>query len=152
MSADSKRKHKRFDIEAYYRNKTKTFWFGTLIIGTKSERFCLLQTAQESKQNVFIFKKLYQNETKMLQIAPGFFKYKKKLFSCLQKIWKRTRTKAFGPQFSGTDRKRFVSIQNFVSKTNIFDLFWNKSRKTKPFDLERTLVWHCYSLVEVVTL
>ncbi len=21
-------KHKRFDIEAYYRNKTKTFWFG----------------------------------------------------------------------------------------------------------------------------
>jgi hypothetical protein len=104
------------------------------------ERFSLLQAAQESKQNVFIFKKLYQNDTKMLQIAPGFFKYKKKLFSCLKKIWKRTRTKAFGPQFSGTDRKRFVSIQNFVSKTNIFNLFWNKSTKTKAFDLERTLV------------
>jgi hypothetical protein len=46
----------------------------------------------------------------------------------------------FEPKFSSIDRKRFVSIQNFVSKTNIFDLFWNKSRKTKAFDLERTLV------------
>jgi hypothetical protein len=54
----SKRKHKRFDIEAYYRNKTKTFRFGPLIIGTISKRFCLLQTAQESKENVCIFKKL----------------------------------------------------------------------------------------------
>ena len=35
----SKRKHKRFDIEAYYRNKTNTFLFGPLIIGTKAERF-----------------------------------------------------------------------------------------------------------------
>jgi hypothetical protein len=39
-----------------------------------------------------------------------------------------------------TDRKRFVSIKNFVSKTNTFDLFWNESSKTKAFDLERTLV------------
>ena len=41
---------------------------------------------------------------------------------------------------SSTNRKLFVSKQNFVSNTNIFDLFWNKSSKTKAFDLERTLV------------
>ena len=65
---------------------------------------------------------------------PEFSKDKKKLYVVPKKIWKRTRTKAFGPEFSGTDRKRFVSIQNFVSKTNIFDLFWNKSSKMKAFD------------------
>jgi hypothetical protein len=68
------------------------------------------------------------------------FQIQKKHLIVSKKIWKRTRTKAFGPKFSGTDRKRFVLIQNFVSKTNIFDLFWNKSSKTKAFDLERTLV------------
>jgi hypothetical protein len=36
--------------------------------------------------------------------------------------------------------KRFVLILNFVSKTNIFNLFWNKSTKMKAFALERTLV------------
>ena len=30
-----------------------------------------------------------------------------------------------------TDRKRFVSIQNFDFKTFTFDLFWNESRKWK---------------------
>jgi hypothetical protein len=68
------------------------------------------------------------------------FKDKTKLLIVSKKIRKQTRTKAFEPKFSSTDRKRFVSIQNFVSKTNIFDLFWNKSRKPKAFDLERTLV------------
>jgi hypothetical protein len=76
----------------------------------------------------------------MLQNVPGFSKDKTKLFVVPTKIWKRTKIKAFGPNCSSTDRKRFVSIQNFVSKTNIFELFWNKSNKTKAFDLERTLV------------
>ncbi len=43
LSTISKRKHKRFDIEAYYWNKTKTFWFGPLFIRTKSERFNMFQ-------------------------------------------------------------------------------------------------------------
>ncbi len=45
-------KHRRFDIEAYYRNKTKTFWFGPLIIGTKAERFSLFQNCLKSNRNV----------------------------------------------------------------------------------------------------
>jgi hypothetical protein len=68
------------------------------------------------------------------------FKDKAKLLFVPKNFFKRTRTKAFGPKLSSTDRKRFVLIQNFVSKTNIFNLFWNKSNKTKAFDLERTLV------------
>ncbi len=67
-----KRKHKRFDIEAYYRNKTKTFWFGLLIIGTKAERFNLLQNYLKSNWNVlalFKVQKLSQNETKLISYA-----------------------------------------------------------------------------------
>jgi hypothetical protein len=36
---EMKQKHKRFNIGAYYRNKTKTFLFDQLIIGTKADRF-----------------------------------------------------------------------------------------------------------------
>jgi hypothetical protein len=49
MSTISKRKDKRSDIEAYYRNESKTFWFGPLTIGTKAKHIdfgpnnCLLR-------------------------------------------------------------------------------------------------------------
>jgi hypothetical protein len=83
---------------------------------------------------------MISKQNQNVTIVPGFSEDKTKLFFVPKKIWKQTRTKAFGPNFSRTDRKRFVSIQIFVSITNIFDLFWNKSNKTKAFDLERTLV------------
>jgi hypothetical protein len=63
-----------------------------------------------------------------------------KRFKLGQDFLKTKQTFSCGRKLSSTDRKRFVLIQNFVSKTNIFDLFWNKSSKTKAFDLERTLV------------
>jgi hypothetical protein len=58
-------------------------------------------------------------------IAPRFFKDKIKLLAVLKKL-ERNKTKAFGPKIFRTDRKRFVSIQNFVSKTNIFDIFFER--------------------------
>jgi hypothetical protein len=92
------------------------------------------------KRELLYFQKMISIRKQNVTNWPGFSEDKTKLFVVPKKIWKQTRTKAFGPNFSSTDRKRFVSIQNFVSKTNIFDLFWNKSSKTKAFDLERTLV------------
>ncbi len=91
-------------------------------------------------RNFCNFKKLYQNEAKTLEIAPGFSKDKTKLFVVPKKICKRTRTKAFGPNYSSTDRKRFGPIQNLVLKTFTFDLFWNESSKTEASDLERSLI------------
>jgi hypothetical protein len=89
---------------------------------------------------LYFQKMILKRNQNVTNCASGFSKDKTKLFVVQKKIWKRTRTKAFGPNFSSTDRKRFVSIQNFFSKTNIFNLFWNKSSKTKAFDFERTLV------------
>ncbi len=50
MSTISKRKQKCSDIEAYYRNESKTFWFGLLKIGTEAERFGLVRIFLYQKQ------------------------------------------------------------------------------------------------------
>ena len=54
MSTISKRKQKRSDIEAYYRNESKTFWFGPLKIGTEAERFGLVRIFLYQKQFVSV--------------------------------------------------------------------------------------------------
>jgi hypothetical protein len=54
MSTISKRKDKRSDIEAYYRNESKTFWFGLLTIGTKAKHIDLVQKNFYCKQIVSI--------------------------------------------------------------------------------------------------
>ncbi len=83
---------------------------------------------------------MISNETKTLQFAPGFSKDKTKRLDNLKKFWKQNKTKAFGKKNLRTDRKRFVSIQNFDLKTFPFDLFWNESSKTEPSDLDLTLL------------
>jgi hypothetical protein len=55
MSTIPKRKHKRSDIEAYYRNKTKTFLFGPHTIGTKAKHFDLVQNSFLLQANRFCF-------------------------------------------------------------------------------------------------
>ncbi len=88
----------------------------------------------------------------MLQIAPGFSKDKTKRLDNLKNFWKRNKTKAFGPKILRTDRKHFVSIQNFDLKTFTFDLLWNESSKTEASDLERSLIWHCYTRYSVKSI
>ncbi len=55
MSTISERKHKRFDIEAYNRNESKTFRFGPFTIGTKAKHFDLVQNHFYCKQIFFRF-------------------------------------------------------------------------------------------------
>jgi hypothetical protein len=43
MSTISKRNDKPVDIEAYYRNESKTFWFGPLTVGTKAKHIDLFK-------------------------------------------------------------------------------------------------------------
>ncbi len=43
MSTISERMHKRSDIVAYYRNESKTFWFGPLKLWTEADRFDMVQ-------------------------------------------------------------------------------------------------------------
>jgi hypothetical protein len=53
--------------------------------------------------------------------------------------WKLNKSIAFGPKILRSERERFCSIMNFVSKTNIFDFWGEVSRKTKANNLLKNL-------------
>jgi hypothetical protein len=88
--------------------------------------FFFASSCSEIKTELLYYKKMISERNQNVTIAPGFSKDKTKL-------WKWTRTKAFGPNFSSTDRKCFVSIQNIRS-------FLEQKQQNESFDLERTLV------------
>jgi hypothetical protein len=62
MSTILKRKQKLSDIEAYYRNESKTFWFGPLKIGTEAERFGLVLIFLYQKQFVSVLAHRFWDE------------------------------------------------------------------------------------------
>jgi len=98
-----------------------------------------------TKEELFVLSWIFITKTKTFEIAPRFFKDKTKHLVVLKKFWKRNKAKAFCQKSLRTDRKRFVSIQNFDLKMFTFNLFWNESSKTEASVLERSLIWHCYS-------
>jgi hypothetical protein len=69
MSTISKRKDKRFDIEAYYRNESKTFWFGPLTIGTKAKYIDLFPKKFYCEQIVFVLAQKFWDEAKQLDLV-----------------------------------------------------------------------------------
>ncbi len=69
MSTISKRKHKHFDIEAYYRNESETFWFGPLTIGTKAKHFDLVQKKIFCKQSVALLAQKFWDEAKQFDLV-----------------------------------------------------------------------------------
>jgi hypothetical protein len=61
------------------------------------------------KQNVSIFSKNFGTKPKLFDVFQLFFSKSKSLF--------------YNPKDFRSERERFGSIMNFVSKTNIFDFF-----------------------------
>ncbi len=135
-STISKREHKCFDIEAYFRNKSKTFWFGPLIIGFDIEAY-------------------YRNESKPFSLiqnnpGPGVKKAPDPGSATLgKKFW-------FGPEIvSGKAecfyliQKTYRSNQNFLIWFKIFlrkqiVLAWKFFDEAKQFDLVRELQYLSY--------
>ncbi len=92
----------------------------------------------------YLIQKL-RNYTKTFWFSLQISKTKQNFLQSQKKIWKRNISISFGPKILRTERERFESTMNFVSKTNILDFFWNVSRKTEANDLEITLVLHYYA-------
>ncbi len=69
MSTISKRKQKRSDIEAYYRNESKTFWFGPLKIGAEAERFGLVRIFLYQKQFVSLLAHRFWDEANQFDLV-----------------------------------------------------------------------------------
>ena len=79
MSTISKRKQKRSDIEAYYRNESKTFWFGPLKIGTEAERFGLVQIFLYQKQFVSVLAHKFWDEANQFDLVQKLSEAKRNL-------------------------------------------------------------------------
>jgi len=69
MSTISKRKQKRSDIEAYYQNESKTFWFGPLKIRTEAERFGLVRIFLYQKQFVSVLAHKFWDEANQFDLV-----------------------------------------------------------------------------------
>jgi hypothetical protein len=72
MSTISKRKDKRSDIEAYYRNESKTFWFSLLTIGTKAEHIDWFQQKFYCEQIVSVLFQKFWDEAKQFDLIWNF--------------------------------------------------------------------------------
>ncbi len=77
-----------------------------LRIETKPKRFDVFQNL---KWNVSVYSKNFGT--------------KPKLFDVFQLLFSKSKTFLYNPKNFRSERERFGSIMNFVSKTNIFD-FW----------------------------
>ncbi len=69
MSTIPKRKHKHSDIEANYRNETKTFLFGPHTIGTKAKHFDLVQNNFFCKQMFSVVAQKFWDKAKQFDLV-----------------------------------------------------------------------------------
>ncbi len=69
MSTISKQKQKRSDIETYYQNESKTFWFGPLKIWTEAECFGLVRIFLYQKQFVSVLAHRFWDEANQFDLV-----------------------------------------------------------------------------------
>ncbi len=81
---------------------------------------------QNLKWNVSVYFKNFGTKPKLFDVFQLLFC---KLF------FSKSKTLLYNPKNFRSERERFGSITNFVSKTNIFDFFGDVSGKTKANDL-----------------
>jgi hypothetical protein len=79
MSTILKRKQKRSDMEAYYRNESKTFWFGPLKIGTEAERFGLVRIFLYQEQFVSVLAHRFWDEANQFDLVCLFSERKQNI-------------------------------------------------------------------------
>ncbi len=77
---------------------------------------------------------------KNVSIFSKNFGTKPKLFDVFQLFFNKSKTLLYNPKKFRSERERFGSIMNFISKTNLFDFFGDVSEKTKANDNKKTLV------------
>ncbi len=127
------------------RNESRNVPISKLRIETKQKRFDVFQNL---KWNVSVYSKKFGTKPKPFDVFKLLF-CKSKTFLFFQKIleqnqnilmcsnffFSKSKTLLYNQKNFRSERERFASITNFVSKTNIFDFFGDVSGKTKANDL-----------------
>ena len=132
-------KPKLFDVYQLLFCKRKTFLFFPKNL-EQNQNFLMYSNFFLTKAQRYFFIQKLRNRTNTFGFSSQISKNKTELFVVSRKIWNLSKPIAFGPKILRSERKRFVLIINFVSKTNISDFFGDVCRKTKANDLEKTLV------------
>ncbi len=127
------------------RNESTNVPISKLRIETKPKRFDVFQNL---KWNVSVYSKNFGTKPKLIEVFQLLFCKSKtflfsknfgrkpKLFDVFQLFFSKSKTLLYNPKKFRSERERFGSIMNFVSKTNIFDFFFgNVGGKTKANDL-----------------
>ncbi len=83
----------------------------------KTKTFRCVPTSFLQKQNVSILSQIFGTKPKFFDVFQLFF--------C------KSKTLLFNPKFFRSERERFGSIMNFVSKTNIFDFFGGRKKENE---------------------
>ncbi len=83
----------------------------------------ILKLRMETKPKRF---DVFQNLKWNVSVYSKKFRTKPKLFDVFQLLFCKRKTLLYNPKKFRSERERFGSIMNFVSKTNIFDFFWGR--------------------------
>jgi hypothetical protein len=98
---DIERKDKRFNIEAYYRNESKTFWFGSLTIGTKAKHINLVQRIFYCEQIFSVLTQNFWDKAKQFDLVrqsrtflfnPKTYRSKQKVLIWFAYYWNESKT------------------------------------------------------------
>ncbi len=113
MSTIPKRKHKRSDIKANYRNKTK--------------HFDLVRILSEQKQNILIWSKIIFIASRSFLFWSKNSGTKQSNLTWFAYYWNKSKTFWFGPKMFLSQANRFRLAQKFWYEAKQFDLVWKLS-------------------------
>jgi hypothetical protein len=116
MSKIPKRKHKRSDIEANYRNKTKTFWFGPHTIGTKAKHFDLVQNNFYCKQIVSVLAQKFWDKAKQFDLVCLLSEQKQNILIWSKNVLIASKSFPFGPKILVRSKAIWFGLEIVLGK------------------------------------
>ena len=124
-------------------DRSKRFWFGSLIIGTKAKRFDLVCLLSQLKQNILIWSAYYRNKSKTIWFAPkiiseeGFYLIHTYMYLSTSKLYiskiKKVADSPYrwvgeSPTESGSRYLIYNKLQNLISQ-KVIKLFEQKFQR-----------------------
>ncbi len=138
MSTISKRKQKRSDIEAYYRNESKTFWFVPLKNWTEAERFGLVRIFLYRKQFVSVLAHRFWAEANQFDLVQ---KLSEERSYVIKKRIDRSKVLIWFPYYWSESKTFWFGLLIFRTEEKYFDLVCLLSELK-----QNILIWSAYYL------
>jgi hypothetical protein len=139
MSTIPKRKHKCSDIEANYRNKTKTFWFGPHTIGTKAKHFDLVQNNFYCKQIVSVLAQKFWDKAKQFDLVCLLSEQKQNILIWSKNVLIASKSFLFGPKILVRRKAIWFGLEIVLGKIERFFIIQKLTDRKQNF-----LIWFTY--------